>query len=156
MPRKRTCVYCGSLVAAGLAVAGLLASQHQGVVKSGPLPIPGATVVATQGEKKLITTTDGNGAYSFTDIPDGAWTLQVEMLGFDAGKRTIEIAPGTPSAQWDLRFQSESEILASLPPKPGTAAPAASPAAPTAPAAPNAPAVAVAKPASGRAAPTPA
>ena len=67
---------------AGLAVAGLLASQHQGVVKSGSLAVPGATVVATQGDKKLTTTTDGNGAYTFADIPDGAWTIQVDMLGF--------------------------------------------------------------------------
>ena len=143
---------------AGLAVAGLLlASQHQGVVKSGSLPIPGATVVATQGDKKLTTTTDGTGAYSFADIPDGAWTIQVDMLGFEGGKRAIEVAPGTPSTQWDLRFQSESEIMTSLAAKPAPAATVASPAAvaaapviPTAPAvpvAPNAPAVAVAKPA---------
>jgi hypothetical protein len=131
-----------------LAVAGLLlASQHQGVVKSGPLPIPGATVVATQGDKKLITTTDGNGSYSFADIPDGAWTMQVEMLGFEAGKRTVEVAPDSPSAQWDLRFQSESEIWASLAPKPAPAAPAASPTAPAAPAAPSGTAAAVPQPA---------
>jgi trimeric autotransporter adhesin len=141
MVKKRTCAYCGSLTAAGLAVAGfLLASQHQGVVKSGPLAIPGATVVATQGDKKLITTTDGNGAYSFADIPDGAWTVQVDMLGFEQGKRAIEVAPGTPSAQWDLRFLSESELLGTLAPQP---APAASPTTPAAPAAPNAKAAAV-------------
>ena len=106
MLSKRNCAYCGGVLAAGLAIGGrAFRLPAPGVVKSGTLPIPGATVVATQGDKKLTTTTDGNGAYSFADIPDGAWTVQVDMLGFEAGKRTIEVAPGTPSAQWDLRFR---------------------------------------------------
>ena len=51
MPRNRVDMKLGRLVAVCLAVTGLLASEHHGVVKSGGLPIPGATVTATQGEK---------------------------------------------------------------------------------------------------------
>ncbi len=145
MLNKRNCAYCVFVIAAILVVAGLSASPHQGVVKSNRQPVPGATVTATQGDKKFITTTDDNGAYSFADLDDGVWTLQVEMLGFDGVKREIKVAPGTPPDEWDLRFQSEQEILAALAPKPAATAPVASTTAPAAPAAPvpaSAPAVA--------------
>ena len=130
MLNKRIWVYCGGLTVAGLVAAALLASQHQGVVKSGPLPVPGATVTASQGDKKVVTTTDDNGAYSFPDLADGVWTIQVEMLGFEGGKREITVAPGAPNEQWDLRFLSEPEIAASLKP-----APAVAPTSPNVPAA---------------------
>jgi hypothetical protein len=33
-----------------------------GIVKFGTQPVPGATVIATQGEHRTVTTTDENGA----------------------------------------------------------------------------------------------
>jgi hypothetical protein len=154
MLNKRFWGYCGGLIAACLLVAGLFASQQQGVVKSGPLPVPGATVTAIQGDKRVVTTTDDNGAYSFPDLSDGVWTIQVEMLGFESGKREIGVALGSSNTQqWDLRFLSEPEIAASLAPMPAPAAsaagapvpPAVSAAGapvPAAPASPNVPAAA--------------
>jgi trimeric autotransporter adhesin len=140
MLNKRTWVYCGGLIAACLLVAGLFASQQQGVVKSGPLPVPGATVTAIQGDKKVVTTTDDNGGYSFPDLADGVWTIQVEMLGFESAKQEIAVALGSShTQQWDLRFLSEPEIAASLKPKPLPAAPAVGAPVPAAPASPNVP-----------------
>jgi trimeric autotransporter adhesin len=54
-----------------------MAAEQHGMVKSHGLPIPGATVVATKGDKKLITTTDDDGNYKFPDLEDGAWTITV-------------------------------------------------------------------------------
>ncbi len=108
---------------------GLFASQHDGVVKSGKTPIPGATVTAVQGDKKLTTTTDDNGVYSFADLADGVWTIQIEILGFEGAKREIQVAPGASADQWDLKLLTEPEITAALAPKPAATASAVSPAA---------------------------
>src|SRR3954468_12829603 len=97
MPANRLNMKLGRLVAVCLAVTALLASEHHGVVKSGGLPIPGATVTATQGDKKHATTTDEKGAYAFPDLADGVWTLHVEMLGFAKSSLEIGVAANAPS-----------------------------------------------------------
>jgi len=71
----------GIVLAHCVTIATLKAAQYQGTVKSGGLPIPGAVVTATQGEKRLTTTTDEQGVYSFPNLEDGAWIITVEMLG---------------------------------------------------------------------------
>jgi hypothetical protein len=101
-----------SSVAIVLAVSGLAASEHHGVVKSNGLAIPGATVTAAKGDKKYITTTDENGFYAFADLPDGVWTIEVDMLGFAKFTREVGIAPGAPSPEWELKLLSMDEIKA--------------------------------------------
>jgi len=134
MLNMRFCAYCAGLMAASLVVAGLLAAPHQGVVRSNRQPVPGATVTATQGDKKVITTTNDDGTYSFADLPDGVWKVQVAMLGFEAAEREVKVGLGTPPVEWDLRFLTEPEIDASLAPNspaggaPRAAAPAPAPA----------------------------
>ena len=81
MPLYRIRNYFLRLIAVWVALAGLFASEHHGVVKSGGLPVPGATITATQDSKKVVTTTDDQGAYMFPDLVEGVWTIQVEMLG---------------------------------------------------------------------------
>ncbi len=132
-----------------MAVGALWASEHHGQVTSAGFPLPGATVTATQGTRKLVTTTDDNGVYSFTDLPDGVWTIQVEMLGFGTFSREVGIAPEAPAPHWDLKLLSAEQIKAALAPPPASpGAPSATPAAPktetaatpsTAPAAPSSP-----------------
>jgi len=59
MRRNRISLIGYWVLAAWLASGGLLdASGHHGIVRSGGLPVPGATVSAIQGDKKLVTTTD--------------------------------------------------------------------------------------------------
>jgi hypothetical protein len=87
-----------------VTVAMSMAAEHHGVVKSGGLPIPGATVTATKGDKKLATTTDEQGAYNFPDLEDGTWTVAVEMLGFDKLSRPVNVAPAASNSDWDLRL----------------------------------------------------
>ena len=87
-----------SLVAIGLVV-NLVASEQHGQVTFSGLPVPGATVTATQGDKKITAVTDPQGAYSFPDLADGVWTMQVEMLGFSTLKGDVTIGPESkPSA----------------------------------------------------------
>ena len=81
------------LLAGCLSVACLLASEHHGWVKSGGVPVPGATITATQGDKSFVTSTDDSGAYSFPNLPDGIWSLRISMLGFSPVARDIGVAP---------------------------------------------------------------
>src|ERR1035441_7405267 len=67
----------------------LPASEHHGVVKFGGLAVPGATVTATQGDKKQVAITDPRGVYTFPDLADGVWNLQVEMLCFATLKNEV-------------------------------------------------------------------
>src|ERR1035437_8657409 len=110
------------LLVACIAVAGLIAAEHHGVVKSGGLPVPGATVTATQGDKKVVTTTDERGAYQFADLADGVWTIHVEMLGFEKVSRDIGVAPDAAGPSWELKMMTMEAITA---PPPAAAAPVA-------------------------------
>jgi hypothetical protein len=111
-----------------LAVLGLAASEHHGQVKFGGLPLPGATVTASLGDKKMTAVTDSQGIYSFADLADGVWTVQVEMLCFTTLKREIAVAPDAPPAEWDMKMLSLDEIKATAPPAPpASAAPAPTP-----------------------------
>lgn len=89
------------LILAGIA-GSLIASDYRGMVTFRGLPVPGATVTATQGNRKLTTTTDETGTYSFSNLPDGAWTIQVEMAGFAKLTRDVAVSAGAPASNWDL------------------------------------------------------
>jgi hypothetical protein len=118
------------LCIAGSAVTALTASEHRGMVTYHGLPVPGAVVSAIQGDRKLTTSTGDDGTYSFRDLADGAWTIEVEMTGFAKVSREIGVGPGTPPPTWDLQL---------APPPAAAAAPAAAAVArPGAPAPPGA------------------
>ena len=112
MALNRIHTHLGRLLAVWVAVAGLMAAEHHGVIKSGGLPVPGASVTATKGDKKLYTTSDENGRYSFADLADGSWTIEVEMLGFAKLSNEVGIAFDAPSPEWNLKFLSMSAITA--------------------------------------------
>lgn len=167
MPSNRIFTYFGRILAAWIGVAGLLASEHHGVVTSGGIPVPGATVTAIQGDKKLATTTDDQGAYTFADLDDGVWTIQVEMLGFAKVTREVGVSAAAPSPEWQLKMLSAADLKSALtapaPTAPATPKPADTAAAtpvPATPAAatpaksdtskPAAPATTAATPAGGR------
>jgi trimeric autotransporter adhesin len=101
-----------SLVAASLVVVNLVASEQHGEVTFGGLPVPGATVTATQGEKTLTAVTDPQGAYSFPDLTDGVWTIQVEMLGFSTVKGEITVGKETQPSAWELKMLTLDQIHA--------------------------------------------
>jgi hypothetical protein len=84
------------------SVGGLMAAEQHGIVKSHGLPIPGATVIAAKGDKKLTTTTDEAGNYNFPNLEDGAWTITVEMSGF--AKLSRRVTPSASNSEWDLQL----------------------------------------------------
>lgn len=101
----------------GLASCLLLsASDQQGLVRFGGLPVPGATVTATQGDKRVTDITDQHGAYSLPSLADGPWKLRVEMLCFEALEREVTVAPGAAPLIWELKTLPFEQIKASAPP----------------------------------------
>src|SRR4051812_33538106 len=89
-----------------MTAAWLPASEHHGFVKFAGLPVPGVTVTAIQGDKKLVAVTDETGAYSFKNLPDGTWNFKVEMQTFAPIDREVAVAPNAPSPEWELKLQS--------------------------------------------------
>ena len=124
-------------------IAPVWGAEYHGQVRFGGLPLPGATVTATQGDKKASAVSDPQGAFSFADLPDGAWQLQVEMLGFTPEKMDVATGNGLPGPNFDLKMLPLDQIqaVAAPPPTPAAAAPAqttsAAPAAATPEAAPS-------------------
>src|SRR5438874_10338143 len=95
-----------------LAATALLAAEHHGQVTFGGLPVPGATVTASQGEKKQTVVTDAQGNYSFADLADGVWTLQIEMLCFAPIKDEVAVAAGAPASLYSLKVLPLEELKA--------------------------------------------
>jgi len=144
-----------ALLSLGSAVLPLLGSEHHGTVKFGGLPLPGATVTAKpmnakEGDKTFNAISDLEGHYSFPDLPDGVWTIQVEMPLFSPMQQEVTVGAGAAAADWDLKLLPADQISAIVTPAPPRLQVAETPAAAPAPAA------APPKPArKGKAAPAP-
>ena len=122
-----------------VVVATLCAAQHSGQVLFSGLPVPGASVTASQGEKKLHSVTDAEGVYTFADLSDDTWTLDVQMTGFSALRRQVTVSENAPAERWDLALLPLEQIKSAVPMGTRVSAPQApAPAVPSlAPAAPK-------------------
>jgi trimeric autotransporter adhesin len=67
----------------------LLLTGHHGQVMFGGVPVPGATVTATQGKKQFVAVTDPQGTYSLPDLAEGSFAIQIEMSGFSTIKQEM-------------------------------------------------------------------
>ena len=110
--RTRFSTVLRSAPIAALAALLLSGAEHHGQVKFGGLPVPGATVTATQAGKTLTAITDPQGTYSFPDLADGAWTIQIDMLGFAPVHQEVTSCTRCASPEWDLKMLPLSEIHA--------------------------------------------
>jgi trimeric autotransporter adhesin len=88
-----------------------LASEYRGRVTFGGLPVPGATVTVTQGSQKIVAVSDQQGSYSFADLADGSWKIQVEMQCFSTIEQTVTIAANVPAGSWELNLLSLDQIM---------------------------------------------
>ncbi len=89
-----------------------VASPYRGVVTFGGLPLPGATVTATQGTKILTAVSDQNGAFAFDNLADGKWTITVAMQCFNTMHADITVAPKLPAAAWEMKLQPVNQLMA--------------------------------------------
>ncbi len=153
--------YSMAVLLAVFAVFSLTAAEQHGKVLFGGLPVPGATVTVSQGDKKVVAVTDEMGVYSFPDLAEGTWSFQVEMQGFAPVKQDVTVAaaptpappatPATPAAGQDFELkmlpiadmnaQTSAPVVTGIPPGAagGASTPSASAAAQPAAAANTAP-----------------
>ncbi|MFZ0394281.1 MAG: carboxypeptidase regulatory-like domain-containing protein [Terracidiphilus sp.] len=88
------------------------ATPYRGVVTFGGLPLPGATITATQGTKTLATVSDQNGAFAFDDLTDGKWTIRIAMQCFAPVRAEVTIVANMPAAAWELKLLPQAQIMA--------------------------------------------
>jgi hypothetical protein len=86
------------------------ATTHYGQVVFGGVAVPGATVTATLGEQKVVTSTDVQGVYTLADLDDGAWTIKIEMVGFSPISREVTVAAQTEPSTWELTLVPFEEL----------------------------------------------
>ena len=93
-----------------LARPSLLAAGDQdGLVTFNGLPVPGATIIATQNDKKIVVASDAEGRYRLTGLGDGPYAVRVEMLGFAALTRDL-VADEQSAAPWSSTLLPFEEI----------------------------------------------
>jgi trimeric autotransporter adhesin len=119
-----------------LAIACLAASSfavfpggYQGQVSFNGFAVPGVTVTATQDDKKFVAITDETGTFTFPDVTNGTWTIQVEMSGFVPMKDQVLVGANAPAAPpWELKMLAlddmKAEVRAATPAPATSAAPA--------------------------------
>ena len=83
---------------------------QSGFVKSGDQPIPGATITITQAGQTQSTVTDQDGHYGFSLLAPGAWTVTIEMFGFETLKKEVDYAGAKGPVNFNLQLK-ESPLL---------------------------------------------
>jgi hypothetical protein len=86
---------------------------QSGLVKSANQPIPGASITATQGNSKVVTTTDQNGRYTLPPLAKGAWTIEASMTGFTPSRKQVTDPDASRPLDFTLNLQ-ESQIAAMI------------------------------------------
>lgn len=89
-----------------------LASEQRGEVSFGGLPVPGATVIASQDQRRVETITDQSGSFDLGNLSDGAWTIEVSMTGFATLRRAVLVTHDGSAAKWELTMLPASAIQA--------------------------------------------
>ncbi len=113
-----------------------MASEYHGQVTFGGLPVPGVTLTATQGDKKVSAVSDQGGLYNFPDLADGAWKIEIEMQCFSTIHADVTVVPNMVAGKWELALLPLEQLMArtkltqappNLPPTLITVAPAKKP-----------------------------
>ena len=141
----RWVVACFCIASLVMGTGTAYASEYHGQVTFGGLPVPGAVVTATQGDKKVVAIADPLGLYTFPNLADGSWTIEIQMTGFASAKQDVAIAPNVAAGAFELKLMTLEEIRAAAKPvKVDVAAPVVASAAPDSAATPAAPGTAAA------------
>ena len=90
---------------AGVAAQTAANVHVTGTVRSGGLPIPGATVEASGAGQTFSTTTDELGHYDL-QLPAGTWQMEVDMVAFGRARREIAVGASPVTADYALEVQA--------------------------------------------------
>src|SRR5579863_4856168 len=107
---SRLLAWIRGLIVCLVMVASAAASEYHGQVTFGGLPLPGATVTAIQGDRKIVSVTDQQGVFSFPDLSDGNWTIQVEMQCFSLLQQDVMVGTNASAAAWEMKLLPLDQI----------------------------------------------
>lgn len=97
-----------------------------GIVKSGNMPIPGATVLISPASStdKISTWTDVDGSF-VASVPAGSYSVQVQMMAFANGAQQVKVDAEHQNVQanFELTLLSRTHDTAAPPRRPGAPAP---------------------------------
>ena len=79
------------------------AVQQTGAVRAADQFVPGATVTATQGDKKVVAYTDESGRYKL-DLTPGVWQIQIEMFEFTPVRGEITVGSEPAFKDWAIEI----------------------------------------------------
>lgn len=113
-----------AILFAGAGTAG----EHRGLVTFRGLPVPGATVTASCEGNAAHAVTDAQGVYTFADLADGPWTIEVKMFGFAPQREQVVVREPAPPKEWVLTLLTLDRIKAEIQVAPAPAPPSARPA----------------------------
>jgi hypothetical protein len=114
--RINKCVRCVCFIAV-LAISTLAeAAEYRGQVVFNGLPVPGATITATQGDRKVVSTSDQQGIFQFPDLSNGNWSIEISMQCFATVTREIVIGLDTQPMAWELQLLPVDQSQAQTPP----------------------------------------
>jgi hypothetical protein len=88
------------------------ASEYRDQVLFNGAPLPGATITARRGAKTLHTLSDQGGMYSFADLSDGAWKIEIKMQCFASLASDVQISASMPAARWEMKLVAADQITA--------------------------------------------
>ncbi len=88
------------------AASSSTARTIHGIVKSGNMPIPGATVSAANPSTKeqITTSTDVDGSYRLTLPADGNYTIKVQMSAFATNLQQVTLDATHPDVQTNFEL----------------------------------------------------
>jgi hypothetical protein len=131
--RRSTAIVVSATVASLLSIAAVPVTRvsaqaappsYDGVVTTGGVPIPGATVAAVRGERTIAASTDEDGRFRLMLAEDGVWQVRVEMRGFAPLTRDLTW-PAEGPAVFELALLPFAEIareaIVARPPEPAGA-----------------------------------
>ncbi len=116
LKRLLFCCALGLLCLAGFGVGVASALEYHGQVTFGGLPVPGAVVTATHGDQKVVAIADPQGLYSFPNLTEGTWTIEVQSTGFATAKQDVTIAPDAAAGAFELKLMTLEQIRAAASP----------------------------------------
>jgi hypothetical protein len=132
--RRQAAAYLVALAIALAVRSGFAATDHYGQITFSGIPVPGATITATQGERTVVAVSNADGIYRLGGLADGVWSIRIEMLGFVPISQDVTIAENPSPSTWEMNLLPFDEIrrVATI------SAVAAAPLAPDVPAEPDA------------------
>ena len=87
----------------GGALKHAWATEYYGQVTFGGVPVPGASVIATQGSKTVTVVSDERGLFRFPDLADGAWKLEIKLQFFETIHADVTVAPDAAPGSFQLK-----------------------------------------------------